>query len=293
MRAGQYRKKDIRMSIMTWLNKKIVNYLTQEVAQSRGYLCDFDRLSHEIRPADVLLVEGCNRVSLIINKLTKSAWSHSALYVGRLHDIEDPALREILHQKYKGPPHEKLVIESHVGKGTIVTPLNHYKGAHLRICRPTGISHNDAQLVIGYAISHIGKLYDVRQFLDLGRFLLRSRLIPRRMGSILFKKRKYSTAYEICSEMIANAFMSIDFPILPVIKEEGSNKKLVRRNPRMTTPSDFDYSPYFEIIKYPIFILDQHAKYRDLPWTEDHISMDGITISEIEKETDEEGKNHQ
>ena len=47
-----------------------------------------------------------------------------------------------------------------------------------------------------------------------------------------------------------------------------------------------------EIIKYPIFILGQHAKYRDLPWTEDHISMDGITISEIEKETDEEEKNH-
>ena len=34
----------------------------------------------------------------------------------------------------------------------------------------------------------------------------------------------------------------------------------------MITPSDFDHSPYFEIIKYPLLDLDDLAVYRKLPW---------------------------
>ena len=36
----------------------------------------------------------------------------------------------------------------------------------------------------------------------------------------------------------------------------------------MFTPRDFDYSPYFEIIKYPLFNPDEPLPYyRRLPWT--------------------------
>ena len=42
--------------------------------------------------------------------------------------------------------------------------------------------------------------------------------------------------------------------------------KLYKRNPRLFTPKDFDYSPYFDIIKYPYFGLDDVAAYRGLPW---------------------------
>ena len=265
------------MKISTWLNHRIIAYFKKQVAPNRGYLCDFDRLSHEIRPADVLLVEGCNRISLIINKITKSAWSHSALYIGRVHDIEDPTLREALHQHYQGAPHERLVIESHIGQGTYIAPLSKYKNDHLRICRPTGISSKDAQAVIGYAISRVGKQYDIRQFVDLGRFLLRSRFIPYRIGSTLFKDKSNSTTNEICSEMVANAFASIDFPLLPLIKKDDENEayQVIRRNTRMTTPSDFDYSPFFDIIKYPFFQLGQNSQYRNLPWNDNEITHDG------------------
>ena len=276
------------MGISKWLRQKAVNYFTKPVSPSRGYLCDFDRLSHEIRPADVLLVEGCNRISLIINKITRSAWSHSALYIGRIHDIEDPKLREALHQNYHGAPHERLVIESHIGQGTYIAPLSKYRNEHLRICRPTGISSNDAQAVLRYAISRVGTQYDVRQFIDLGRFLLKSRLIPSKLGSILFTNKSNTTAYEICSEMIANAFTSINFPILPLIKKnEAANEyELIRRNTRMTTPSDFDYSPFFDIIKYPFFHLSQHSQYRNLPWNEDTITHDGENSTPIQKSAD-------
>jgi hypothetical protein len=66
--------------------------------------------------------------------------------------------------------------------------------------------------------------------------------------------------------MIAESFGYVNFPILPLVKhtEEGE-PTLFRRNPKLCTPSDFDYSPYFEIIKYP-FIDFYHEEYHLLPW---------------------------
>ena len=37
-------------------------------------------------------------------------------------------------------------------------------------------------------------------------------------------------------------------------------------NPNLCTPSDFDYSPYFDIIKYPFLDFHHHAEQRLLPW---------------------------
>ena len=44
-----------------------------------------------------------------------------------------------------------------------------------------------------------------------------------------------------------------------------------KRNPRLFTPKDFDYSPYFDIIKYPFLGLDDLGVYRRLPWSEEDI----------------------
>ena len=81
--------------------------------------------------------------------------------------------------------------------------------------------------------------------------------------------------------MIAEAFAAVQFPLLPLVQRgEGEQMQLYRRNPKLCTPSDFDYSPYFEIIKYPFFDLTEHAGYRLLPWTkhEQHTRVgDGAT----------------
>ena len=82
--------------------------------------------------------------------------------------------------------------------------------------------------------------------------------------------------------MIASAFTSIKFPILPLIREDKNHQlEMIHRNPRLFTPSDFDYSPYFSIIKYPIFPLSGHGPYRDLPWHEGLISHDEGRITEL------------
>jgi hypothetical protein len=42
---------------------------------------------------------------------------------------------------------------------------------------------------------------------------------------------------------------------------------MYQRNARFCVPRDFDYSPYFEIIKYPyIDYISDKKGYRELPW---------------------------
>ncbi|GIX21287.1 MAG: hypothetical protein KatS3mg121_0070 [Gammaproteobacteria bacterium] len=247
--------------------KRLTDWLTRDLPREDIPPCDFDRLRYEIRFCDVLLVEGRSRVSGIIQSLTLSPWTHAALYIGRLHAIDDPALRELILAHYPARPDEQLIIEALLGQGTIVAPLEKYRHDHVRLCRPNGISRKDAQAVIAYAASFLGFDYDVRQLLDLARFLFPYRLLPRRWRSSLFGQG--TNARTICSTLIAEAFASVRYPVRPVLRRAEDGRVMVYdRNLKLYTPSDFDYSPYFDIIKYPIYGIDSPEIYRSLPWEE-------------------------
>lgn len=265
----------MKFAFSDWIIAKVGHWLTKNQPPRRAYLCDFDRIRYEVRPGDVLLIEGRNHISTVIRKVTQSPWSHATLYIGRLYDIDDPELRKKIRQHFGGSSDSQLLIESLIGKGTIITPLSHYRHDHIRICRPQGLSRSDAQKVIGYTISRLGSKYNIRHVLDLARFLLPWSILPRRWRSSLFESKPSQVMHDICSSMIAEAFASVKFPILPVIKQDDENGiELIQRNPRLYTPSDFDYSPYFDIIKYPYFSLKEQPPYHHLPWKEDAISMD-------------------
>ena len=76
-------------------------------------------------------------------------------------------------------------------------------------------------------------------------------------------------ARTICSTLIARAFASVRYPILPTLhRGDGGDMVFHRRNARLITPRDFDHSPYFEIVKYPFF-GDDVARYRELNWAEE------------------------
>ena len=242
------------------------HWLNQEVEPLQKFpLSDFNKLKHELHPCDVLLIEGRKRISRIIKLITQTSWSHSALYIGRLHDIEDKAMQEKVAKFYHGDVRDQLVIESLLGEGTVVSPLNKYANEHTRICRPRGILHQDAQKVISYAIKHLGIQYDFRQILDLGRFLLPWPLLPRKWHSTLFNYKPGNIAKESCSALLTEAFQSVNFPIMPQIEQDGETLKILKGNPRLMTPKDFDYSPYFEIIKYPMS-LSKSEIYQNWPW---------------------------
>ncbi|MDT8383511.1 MAG: YiiX/YebB-like N1pC/P60 family cysteine hydrolase [Gammaproteobacteria bacterium] len=250
-----------------WLANQAIGWLTHQHAATDVPQCDFERLSFEIRPCDVLLIEGRSRVSDVIKTITQSQWTHSALYIGRLHDIEDPVTREHLGWLYDGDPNDQLVIEPLLGKGTIISPLKDYAGDHVRICRPTGLTRPDVGKVVAFAAKHLGHDYDVRQMLDLARFLFPYGILPRRWRSSLFEHNIGLPTRTICSTMIAAAFSSIHFPILPVARRTADGTiRLFKRNTRLYVPRDFDTSPYFQIIKYPMLGLDDIAVYRQLPW---------------------------
>lgn len=254
---------------------KIGHWLTRQRKPIHSYLCDFDRLSFEVRPGDVLLVEGRSHISSVIQAITLSPWSHAALYIGRIHDVDDPTMRKIIKKNYHNPGNKQLIIESQVGDGTFIREMRHYKHDHVRICRPQGLSREDAQQVISHAISHVGREYNLRHIFDLARLMFPWNIMPRRWRSIIFEHNALKPTQEICSLMIAEAFQSVNFPVLPVIrKANGGKLELIPRNPYLYTPSDFDYSPYFSIIKYPIFSLNQHAHYRELPWQHEKMSDD-------------------
>ncbi len=260
------------MNPFSWLGRKVVDWLVREGEPSGVPQCDFERLSFEIRPCDVLLVEGRARVSEVIKTITQSQWTHSALYIGRLHDIEDENVREHVNWLYDGDPSDQLIIEPLLGEGTVVSPLKKYAGEHVRICRPAGLSRADAGRVLAFAVKHLGREYDVRQLLDLARFLFPYGIIPRRWRSSLFEHNIGMPTRTVCSTMIASAFSSVHFPILPVIhREENGAIKLYKRNTRLYVPRDFDTSPYFEIIKYPLLGLNDLAVYRQLPWDTDGV----------------------
>lgn len=251
-----------------WLEGKITDWLTREEETDWSPLCDIERLCYEVRPGDVILVEGRSHVSDVIKQLTQSPWTHAALYIGRLYDIEDPDLRECISYFYDGSPNDQLVIEALLGHGTIVSPLRNYSHEHLRICRPRGLSPDDAWRVISYSAKQLGTDYDMRQLLDLARFLFPWRVVPRRWRSSLFTHNAGEQTKTVCSTLIAESFDSVRFPILPFVdRQQDKSFRLIRRNPRLFSPKDFDYSPYFDIIKYPNLGEHDIAAYRHLPWS--------------------------
>jgi hypothetical protein len=265
----------MEIRIQHWLWKKLTSWLAHEPPGSSEHLSDYDRLQYEVRPADVLLVEGRSHVSDIIKNITLSAWTHAGLYIGRLHDIEDPATRRyVLDHMHSDPdPGDPLVVEALLGEGTVISSLARYEGYHLRICRPKGLSRQDAISVIRHAASRLGSDYDVRQILDLARFMFPYGILPRTWRSSLFTHNTGVATQEVCSSMIAEAFHSVHFPILPVLAQDDDGQMhYLKRNHKLYTPKDFDYSPYFDIIKYPMLSFDELAIYRALPWDREGVS---------------------
>ena len=249
--------------VAKWLSQ----YLMREYEPPEHFLCDFDKIVYELRPGDVILVEGHSLVSRVIQQVTLSPWSHSCIYIGRIHQIEDKVARRLVESHPGINPDDRLIIEGYMGEGIVFRTIESYEKFHLRICRPRGLSRQDSQNVIAAAISQVGFKYDTWQIFDLARFLLPWSFLPKSWRSSLFTYKPGVQTKTVCSTMIATSFQSVHFPILPLIKyDKNGNVGLYQRNPKLFTPRDFDYSPYFDIIKYPYIEHSDPALYRYLPW---------------------------
>ena len=66
--------------MIKFIRNAIVNWLRHKKPLPPTPLSDFKRLRREVRPGDVILVEGRSRVSEVIKLITQSCWSHAVLY---------------------------------------------------------------------------------------------------------------------------------------------------------------------------------------------------------------------
>ncbi|MCC6949296.1 MAG: lipo-like protein [Bradyrhizobiaceae bacterium] len=223
------------------LGQRIVRYLE---TPSPGYepftASDPAALSNCLQPGDVLLVEGNSRVAGVIKYLTQSTWSHSALYVGdRLGSKTED-----------GEPH--VLVEAMLGEGVISAPLSKYAIYHTRVCRPLGLTEYDRDTVVSYMIERLGCDYDVKNILDLIRYLV-PMPIPARLRRRMIALGSGDPTKAICSTLIAQAFEQVRYPILPKIEliesRETRREILHIRHHSLYTPRDFDISPFFEVVK--------------------------------------------
>ncbi len=206
----------------------------------------FNLLETTLRPADVLLVDGSSRISSAIKYITQSSWSHAALYVG-----------DTLQDKYPQLGAHAL-IEADVVDGVRALPLAAYRGAHTRVCRPVGLCSRDVACVIEHAARRLGQRYDMHNVIDLMRYLIPSPPVPGRWRRRLLALGSGEPTQAICSSLIAAAFQSVHYPILPILDRDyreldrthAARREILHiRSSRLFTPRDFDISPYFRIIK--------------------------------------------
>ncbi len=244
-------------------------WMNHEVEPPDRHMSDLDRAALCLKPGDVILVEGRSRIASVIKTVTQSCWTHVALYVGRVQDHKDPEIIKVLTTHCPHHDNQPLLLEAELGSGTLVTTLNKYQDYHVRICRPTTLTVRDRDAVLLHTLNRVGLEYDIRLLFDLARWVFPICLFPRRWGSCLFdKENRRGKTHTICSTLIAEAFYAVEFPIRPEVSgTQAGNPQLEMQDPRLCTPKDFDVSPYFDILKFPLLQLATAGGYHQLPWT--------------------------
>src|SRR5215469_8430250 len=246
---------------MSWVldgvGRVLAHYLEKPVQGYEPFTpSDPEALRATLQPGDVLLVEGNNHISGVIKYLTQSTWSHAARYVGAIGD----------RATADGEP--LVLVEANIGQGVVASPLSKYARYHTRICRPTQLDKDDRERVCAYAAERIGFDYDLKNIIDLLRYLFPLPM-PQRWRRRMMSLGSGDPTRMICSALIAQAFEAVRYPILPKITRI-ENKAVRRylleiRHSSLYTPRDFDISPYFQVVK-PTLV--KGFNYKKMHWAD-------------------------
>ena len=276
-----------------WFRRKTFAAAARMLTKPRGHYNhllrnDLEALRKCLRPGDVILIDGDQRVSEVIKYLTQSTWSHAVLYVGDALLRQRPTDRDALTAVHGRDAHH-LVVEA-LMDGVIASPLSKYAGFNLRVCRPKGLRREDAERVMREVIAQLGLQYDIKNLLDLARYFFPVSLIPRRFRRTALQLGSGLTTQVICTSMIGRAFQNVGFPIMPVLtpvpvparapQPRRLRDRLLRREPpspypgvfqhepySLITPRDFDLSPYFEVVKLEL-LEEPNFDYRRMQWAD-------------------------
>lgn len=256
-----------RDTLLDRLGRRLADRLQSQTSGYEPYTpSDPETLARTLRPGDVLLVEGNQKVSAAIKYLTQSTWSHAALFVGD----EVPLT---LDQAARPTMERPQLIEVNIGEGCVAVPLTKYRTYNTRICRPVGLTPEDRDTLVGFMVSRLGLKYDLKNIIDMLRYFLPTPPVPVRWRRRMIAFGSGDPTRAICSTLIAMAFEAIRYPILPeVTRAPGraaatspySREEILHiRHHSLYTPRDFDLSPYFEIVKPT---LKYGFDYKRLEW---------------------------
>ena len=274
---------NIKKTWLDWFAEIVAGKIT---AQSSGYEpytpSSPEILRETLQPGDVLLVEGNQKVSAAIKYLTQSTWSHSAMYVGDALPESEDGVDE----------NRPRLIEVNLGEGCVAVPLKRYETYNTRICRPVGLSAEDRDKIVQFMVGKIGVAYDTRNILDMLRYLLPTPPVPTRWRRKMIAFGSGDPTRAICSTLIAEAFQSVQYPILPDVKqlpecldddcESYARSEILHiRHHSLFSPRDFDLSPYFATVKPTI---EHGFDYKKLNWA---TSKDKASEDQSDVESDE------
>jgi len=246
--------------LLSRLGGSLAKYLSQERHAHQASLpTPAERLLVSLMPADILLVEGHSRISTAIKYLTQSTWSHSALYVGE-------------HGRNRLSHSGHCFVEADLVQGVRSIGIDAFAGLHTRICRAVGLSEVERCSVADFVIARIGHRYDLKNVVDLARYLLPTPPVPTQLRRGMIELGSGDPTRAICSTLIAQAFESIRYPILPAIGYRSAatvqcpdciDQVFHIRHHSLYCPRDFDVSPYFQIVKPTI---ENDFDFRELTW---------------------------
>ena len=233
---------------------------------------DPETLRRTLKPADVLLIEGNQKIATAIKYLTQSTWSHAALYIGDVlgdfTDGEEP----------------RALLEADLGHGVVAVPLSKYATFNTRICRAVGLTRDERSKVVAFGIARLGDKYDMHNIIDLARYLMPTPPVPVRWRRRMIALGSGEPTRAICSTLIAQAFQSVRYPILPRIvrgpEHTGVQSSYSRaeilhiRHHSLFAPRDFDLSPYFQIVKPTIAGGFDHRK---LNWAKSRVDWPPVS----------------
>jgi hypothetical protein len=122
--------------------------------------------------------------------------------------------------------------------------------------------------VCAYATGRIGFAYDLKNIIDLMRYLF-PLPVPQRWRRRLIALGSGDPSRLICSALIAEAFRAVQYPILPKITLTRSRQAIEQileiRHSSLYCPRDFDISPYFNVVKPTIA---KGFDYKTLQWVD-------------------------
>jgi Permuted papain-like amidase enzyme, YaeF/YiiX, C92 family len=185
-------------SIPIRLLNALASYLAQPVKRhAASPTADPQDLAAVLVHGDVLLTDGNTRVAALVRRVTRSPWSHVAMYVGPLEAGPDP----------------RCIVEADIAAGVRAVRLSELKGLRVRVLRRRGLDDAQRRQLAGWVVGRIGGQYDLAHALALAKRLLLPPLASRPAPAPA--ATAHAATRFICSTLLAQAFLLVGSPIVP------------------------------------------------------------------------------